>query len=143
MSGRLDAAGVLASGAGLALGSDLGAGYEVSMVRVARAMLETAGALRISDAGRGPETVPTAAQAWWRITAGNARALHWPDAGRLAAGAPADLVLVRPDADTTRTLFTGPAPAVDPLAGLLFGWDDRWVERVLLQGRPAGPNPAE
>lgn len=143
MSGRLDASAVRASGAGLALGSDIGAGYEVSMVRVARAMLETAGALRISDAGRGPETVPTAAEAWWRITAGNARALGWPDAGRLAVGVPADVVLIQPDRDTLRTLFTGHTPPVDPLAGLLFGWDDRWVDQVLLRGRPAGPIPAE
>lgn len=141
MSGRLDWSA--ARGHGLALGSDIGAGYEVSMVRVARAMLETAGALKIDDPSRPAESVPSAAQAWYQVTASNAKALRWALAGALVPGFAADLVLVRPDMDTMRTLFSAdtarfapPTGLPDPLTGLMFGWDDRWVERVLLSGVP-------
>jgi guanine deaminase len=109
----------LASGVKLTLGSDIGAGYEVSMPRVARGMIETATA-------RG-DLPPTAAQAWHAITAGNADMLGWHDAGRIETGASADILVIRPDVNWRDT-------PVDPLARTLFGWDDRWLEKILLRG---------
>ena len=108
----------------LALGSDIGGGYERSMVRVARAMVETARivALESGDA----EAVPSAAQAWRMITRGNAEALGLADAGRIEPGVRADLVIARPDPEA----FTSP----DPLGFLLHAWDDRWITATLLQG---------
>ncbi|MDB4540317.1 amidohydrolase family protein [bacterium] len=107
-------------GVRLALGSDIGAGYERSMVRVARAMIETAAAIGAD--------FPTAAEAWHRITAGNSDALGWPEVGRLRVGASADLLVVEPDIPwlTSR---------VDPLAMLMFGWDDRWIRQTMVRGK--------
>ncbi len=54
----------------VSLGSDVGAGTERSMIRVARAMLEAAKTLRFQDELL---TTPSATEAWWQITAGNAQ----------------------------------------------------------------------
>ena len=108
----------------LAIGSDIGAGYERSMVRVARAMIEAAAII-------GDE-IPDAPTAWYAITAGNADSLGWKDAGRLPVGAPADLVVIEPDLPWLES------PA-DPLVNLMFAWDDRWITRTLLR-RSAGQN---
>jgi guanine deaminase len=123
-SGMMPRARWLASGVNLTLGSDIGAGYEVSMPRVARGMIETATA-------RG-DVPPTAAQAWHAITAGNADMLGWHDAGRIEAGASADILVIRPDINWQST-------PVDPLARTLFGWDDRWLEKVILRGQMTYP----
>ncbi|TWT40791.1 amidohydrolase family protein [Botrimarina hoheduenensis] len=104
----------------VSLGSDIGGGYERSMVRVARAMIETAAAVG--------ESFPTAKQAWSQITAGNASAAGLRDAGVLCEGAPADLLLIEPDVPW-QTL------PVDPLATLLWSWDDRWLQGVWLRGQ--------
>jgi guanine deaminase len=110
----------------LSLGSDIGAGTERSMVRTARAMIEMAKLTRLSN----PEfTVPTASEAWWQITAGNAAALGWHDSGKLAVGAEADLVIARPNIAWTH--------APDPLTVLLYAWDDRWLQQTLLAGNVA------
>lgn len=119
-SGTMNRAALAQNDVRLALGSDIGAGYERSMVRVARAMIESAATLG--------ENVPCSATAWHAITAGNADALGWKDAGRLKVGSPADIVVVEPDIPW----LDSPA---DPLASLLFAWDDRWITRTLLQGR--------
>lgn len=112
----------------IALGSDIGGGYERSMVRVARAMVETASAIG--------EPYPSARHAWWSITAGNADATGLNDAGRLVVGAPADLVVVRPDVPWLD-------PPVDPLATLLWSWDDRWIDAVVARGEAVvGSNAA-
>jgi guanine deaminase len=103
----------------LAIGSDIGAGYERSMVRVARAMIEAAATIG--------EEIPDAAAAWHAITAGNADSLGWQDAGRLKSGSPADIVVIEPDIPWLE------APA-EPLANLMFAWDDRWITRTLLLG---------
>ncbi|MFG0284268.1 MAG: amidohydrolase family protein [Phycisphaerales bacterium JB039] len=118
-SGRMDLRAMRAAGVRIALGSDVGAGPDVSMVRVARAMAETAVAL-----GHAP---PTSAECFWQITRGNAEALGWADAGRIEPGAPADLLVIEPDIDWRS--------APDPLGALLFGWDDRWIRAVIAQGR--------
>lgn len=107
----------------LALGSDIGAGTERSMIRTARAMIEMAKLARLSN----PEfTLPTAAEAWWQITAGNAAALGWNDCGKLAVGGEADLVIARPNMAWQH--------APDPLAVLLYAWDDRWLQQTILAG---------
>ncbi|MGB7324279.1 MAG: amidohydrolase family protein [Rubripirellula sp.] len=118
-SGSMSWAELKRDGVKLALGSDIGAGYERSMVRVARSMIETA-------AGLG-DTYPTAAQAWYAITAGNADALSWPDVGRIKVGASADLVVIEP----TIPWQTGMSP---PLSMLMFAWDDRWITKTLING---------
>lgn len=123
-AGAMDRAGRANAGVRLALGSDVAGGPDRSMVRVARAMLETA--IRL---GHEP---PAAAAAWHQITAGNADALARPNLARLAPGADADLLVVRPSIRW--------ADAPDPLAALLWGWDDRWIERVVVAGRVLDPS---
>lgn len=131
MSGRLDWS--VARGYPFALSSDIGGGYEVSMPRVAREMISTAGELRIDDPTRAVDTLPTAARAWWQITAGNAAALGWADGGRIEPGCAADLLVLRPGIDWPAN------PVHNPLAMLLWAWDDRWLERVVLAGGVYAP----
>lgn len=119
-SGAMNRDQLRQDGVTVALGSDVGAGYERSMVRVARAMIETASATG--------DRYPSAAQAWHQITAGNADALGWSDAGRLAAGSPADLLVIEPDLPWLQG-------DVDPLAMLLFAWDDRWLKQTFILGK--------
>jgi guanine deaminase len=71
---------------------------------------------------------PDAAAAWHAITAGNADALGWADAGRLKAGAAADLLVVEPSIPWLDS-------PVDPLSMLMFAWDDRWLKRTMLRGQ--------
>jgi guanine deaminase len=119
-SGTMNRHELLADGIELALGSDIGAGYERSMVRVARAMIESAASIGAH--------FPSAAEAWYAITAGNADSLGWSDAGRLNVGAAADLVVIEPDIPWLDGRH-------DPLARLMFSWDDRWLRRTMLRGR--------
>ncbi|NND97736.1 MAG: amidohydrolase family protein [Pirellulaceae bacterium] len=119
-SGTMNREAILGDGVRLAVGSDIGAGYERSMVRVARSMIQSAASLG--------EHFPSPAQAWYDITAGNASALNWTDAGQLRAGDPADLVLIQPDIPWLTS-------NVPPLAMLMFAWDDRWIKRTMLRGQ--------
>ncbi len=41
--------------------------------------------------------IPSAAEAWWQITAGNAVAVGWSDVGELKKQNVADLLLIKPD----------------------------------------------
>lgn len=128
-SGTMDRQAHLNAELGITLGSDIGAGYERSMVRVGRAMIDAA--MRLSS---DPSHVPSAAMTWWQITQGNADALGWADVGRLDVGASADLLCIEPDLPWLES--------VDPLAMLLFAWDDRWIKQTLLQGRLVYGTPA-
>ncbi len=101
----------------LAVGSDIGAGYERSMVRVARAMIEAASTLS--------DDYPSPAEGWYAITAGNADVLGWTGDGRLSIGSAADLVVIEP---TIRWLDG----MSDPLSMLMFAWDDRWITQTML-----------
>lgn len=105
-------------------GSDIGAGPDRSMVRVARAMLDTA---RL----RG-DLAPPASHAWWSITGGNASVLGFDDAGQIERGRSADLLLIEPDIDLE---LGEDEPSIDPLAALLYAWDDRWLKRTLVHGK--------
>jgi len=118
MSGTMDRQALRADRVRVSLGSDIGGGYERSMVRVARAMVEANAALR-------HESIP-ASEAWWQITAGNAHVAGWPDAGRLLPGASADLLVVEPDIAWR--------DHADPLGMLLFAWDDRWLRTTIAAG---------
>jgi guanine deaminase len=127
-AGAMSRTAAMARGVRLALGSDVAGGPDVSMVRVARGMIETAKRLRApfaeGEGNGGP--LPTAAECWWRITRGNAEAIGI-DGGRIAVGADADLVVFRPDVP----LELSP----DPLSMLLYGWDERWIGAVIVGGR--------
>lgn len=103
----------------ITLGSDIGAGYERSMVRVGRAMIEAAASLG--------DHHPDAATAWHAITTGNANHLGFTDIGRINVGASADLVLIKPNIPWLDR-------NVDPLSQLMFAWDDRWIERTWVRG---------
>lgn len=124
-AGSMDRAALRRDGVRLALGSDVAGGPDRSLVRVARAMIETA-------KGRG-DTPPTAAECWRQITAGNADALGWRDSGRIAPTAWADLAVVTPDVPWR--------DAPDPFARLLYAWDDRWITATLAAGRPVYARP--
>jgi len=122
-SGMMNRAGHLAAAVRLALGSDVAGGPDRSMVRVARAMLETA-------KRRADETIP-ASGCWHQITRANADALGWATAGRLEPGADADLVVFTPDI---------PWRDDEPergLSKLMYAWDDRWVAATIVDGRVA------
>ena len=130
-AGLMDRAGHLQAGVRVALGSDVAGGPDISMVRVARAMIETAKRARMAD---GQTPIPSAAEAFWQITAGNADAIGMSDAGRIAAGDPADLVVIDPD----RAAGLGLSDAArdqDPLSALLYGWDERCLSHTLSAGR--------
>jgi len=131
-SGTMDRRSHRARGVTLTLGSDIGGGYERSMVRVGRAMIEAAS----SFASARVDELPGAAEAWWQITTGNADALGWADGGRLADGASADVVVIEPDIRWQ----AGDAEAlVDPLSILMWAWDDRWIKQTIVRGAPAYP----
>ena len=119
-AGTMNRRALLDDGVTMALGSDVGAGYERSMIRVARAMIEAAASIG--------DDFPTAGKAWHQITAGNADALRWLDAGRLRVGDPADLLVIRPNIPWLDGV-------VDPLARLLWSWDDRWLRHTFLLGQ--------
>ncbi|MEM6393875.1 MAG: amidohydrolase family protein [Planctomycetota bacterium] len=117
-SGDMDRAALLAAGVRVAPGSDIGGGYDVSMPRVARAMMETA--------WRRDGVVIPSTEAWHDITAGSAAALGWPEAGSLQPDAPADLLVF----DPPNGWLTHP----DPLGRLIWDWDDRWLRVTLARG---------
>jgi guanine deaminase len=104
----------------LALGSDIAAGPDIAMPRVARAMIETAKVRRMTI--NPTAYVPSPAEAWRLITTGNAEALGWTDAGRISVGGMADLLLLRL-----------PFEIDDHLIGrLIHTWrDDYVVERIV------------
>ncbi|UCD75628.1 MAG: amidohydrolase family protein [Phycisphaerales bacterium] len=130
-SGLFDLDAARRHGVRLALGSDLAAGPDLSMPRVARAMIETAKVRAMTIA---PDAyVPTPADAWRLITTGNAEALGWPDGGRLEVGAAADLLLLRP-----------PFPVDDHLiARLLYTWRDDYIVNRIVAGHPIDCPPSE
>ncbi len=107
----------------LALGSDIGAGCDAAMPRVARAMIEVAKLRRSTVAPKAH--LPTPAEAWTLITRGNAEALGFDDAGRLEVGAAADLLLLRPPLEIDEYL----------VSRLLHTWEDDFIVGRLVAGR--------
>lgn len=117
-AGSMDLRAHRSAGVRVSLGSDVAGGPDRSMVRVARAMIETAQRL-------GHPPAPEAC--WWQITAGNAEALGLEGGGRLEPGAPADVLVIRPDIPWGH--------GASGLSTLLYAWDDRWLEATLAAGR--------
>lgn len=106
----------------LALGSDMAAGPDMSMPRVARAMIELTKVRAMTTAS--PVRIPEPAEAWKLITRGNAEALGWEDAGHLAVGAAADLLLIRPPFDVDEHL----------IGRLLYTWRDSYISHRVVNG---------
>jgi guanine deaminase len=126
-AGAFDLAAAQFHGVRLGLGSDVAAGPDIAMPRVARAMIEVA-KLRAILAGHA--IVPTAVEAWNLITRGNAELLGFTDLGRLEPGASASLLVLRP-----------PLPIDQHLIGrLLYNWRDDFIEHRVLEGRTIDPN---
>jgi guanine deaminase len=128
-SGLFDLAAARRHGVRLALGSDIAAGPDLAMPRVARAMIEVAKLRRMTI---DPDAhVPTPAEAWRMITEGNAEALGFDDAGRLEVGAAADLLVLRPE-----------LPVDAYLAGrLIYGWSETLITHRIVAGRVLDPSP--
>lgn len=133
-SGVFDWDAAIRHGVRTALGSDVAAGPDASMPRVARAVIETCKWRRrmAHVAGhRGDEVwVPSAADVWRMITSGNADALGFNDAGRIEPGAAADLLLLHPG-----RAFSFDASDSHLIARLLYNWTDDMIEHVILNGR--------
>jgi guanine deaminase len=125
-AGRMDLAAHLREGLSVSLGSDVAGGPDVCMVRVARAMIENVKQLRLN--GLTDRRLPSPAAAWWQITEGNARAIGLAESGMIRAGAAADLVLIKPGDGAWMS-------AADPIGAVLYGWEERWIERVWVNGR--------
>ncbi|TWT76726.1 Guanine deaminase [Planctomycetes bacterium CA13] len=119
-SGTMNRRKLAANSVRVVLGSDIGAGYERSMVRVGRAMIEAAASIG--------DFIPSTASAWYDITAGAANVLGWPDVGSLVPDSRADVLLIEPDIGWLDS-------PVDPLSMLMFAWDDRWIKRTYLRGQ--------
>lgn len=121
-SGTMKREQLNAEGITVSLGSDIGGGYERSMVRVARSMVE---ATYYAEA----RETPSAGEAWWQATAGNADAMGWPDTGRIQPDAEADLAIFQPDIPWQQ--------AHNPLGMVMFAYDDRWLTQTIVNGEVA------
>ncbi len=108
-------------GVRLALGSDVAAGPDVAMPRVARAMIDLA---KVRAAMNPAAYVPSAAEAWAMITRGNALALGFHDGGELAVGGAADVLVIRPP-------FAIDAHAI---SRLIYTWDDGSIAHRIVAG---------
>jgi guanine deaminase len=106
----------------LALGSDIAAGPDIAMPRVARAMIETAKVRAMTIAPNAH--VPTPAEAWHMITRGNADALGWNDAGRLEVGATADILVLEPPFDVDAHF----------IGRLMYTWSDSYIAHRIVAG---------
>ncbi|XOV77211.1 MAG: hypothetical protein ACFHWZ_18895 [Phycisphaerales bacterium] len=118
------------------LGSDIAGGPDVAMPRVARSMIETAKALKLTRSGADAEriSVPSPAEAWKLITEGNARIFEQPGRpdrfGVLEEGAHADLLVLRvPDAWRDEHL----------VGRLIYSWSSRLIEARVLNGQHVDP----
>lgn len=111
------------AGVQVALGSDVAAGPDVAMPRVARQMIEVAKCRRMGGDERA--IVPTPAEAWRSITETNADAIGLDGCGRIEPGAHADLLVL----DVPEAWFD------DHLVGrLLYQWNAGLIETMLVGG---------
>ncbi|MCA9297102.1 MAG: amidohydrolase family protein, partial [Phycisphaerales bacterium] len=123
-AGLFDLRAVREHGVRLALGTDIAAGPDVAMPRVARAMIDVAKLRRLTLDEHA--VVPTPAEAWRLMTRENALAIGAEDLGTLEIGAAASVLMLRPDIPLDEHLY----------GRLLYNWDDDWIETMLLDGRP-------
>lgn len=123
-SGVFDYDAAREHGVRLALGSDVAAGPDIAMPRVARAMIETAKLRRMTNAPDG--YVPTPAEVWNIITRGNAELLGWNDCGRLEVGASADFLMIKTPFRVNEQL----------VSRLIFTWRDSYITHRIVNGKP-------
>lgn len=121
-SGLFDLDAARRHGVRLALGSDIAAGPDLAMPRVARAMIQTAKVRRMTVAPAAH--VPRPAEAWDLMTRGNAEALGWHDAGRLEIGAAADLLVIQPPFEIDEHL----------IGRLIYTWRDDYIAARIVSG---------
>jgi guanine deaminase len=131
-AGAMDRGMYQSEGLRIGLGSDVAGGPDPCMVRVARAMIETAKTRRLAD---GVTPIPTPAEGWAQTTWWNADALGWADSGRIQVGAWADLVVIDPSRGPGAQ--PGWLNAVDPLSQLLYSFDERWIAHTFVGGLAA------
>jgi guanine deaminase len=111
------------AGVRLALGTDVAAGPDVAMPRVARACIEVA-KMRAMTVDPNAH-IPTPAEAWGLITKEGADALGWDTTGRLEVGADADALLLRvPDTWHDEHL----------VGRLIYNWSPELIESRVLNG---------
>ncbi len=128
-SGMFDLDAARRHGIRLGLGSDVAAGPDTAMPRVARAMIEVAKLRALESGVREARWIPTPAEAWAMITRVNAELLGFDGMGRLEPGAAADLLVLRTDLPVDRHL----------LGRLIYTWSDDYIETVILNGRLTPP----
>lgn len=110
-------------GVPVALGSDIAAGPDVAMPRVARAMIDVA-RLRHERGDPDAAWVPTPRDAWRLITRDGADVLGMEQSGRLEPGADADLLVLEPAMDADAFTY----------GRLIHTWDERHIRARLLAG---------
>lgn len=121
-SGLFDLRTAHEHGIRVGLGSDVAAGPDVAMPRVARAMIDVAKLRRLTVDPNAD--VPTPAEAWRMITHGNAAILGWSDYG-LKPGDAADVLVLRSPSETDH----------HPHGRLIYGWSDALIEHRIVDGR--------
>lgn len=126
-SGLFDWRAAREHGVRLALGSDIAAGPDFAMPRVARGMIDAAKVRRMTIDPKA--IVPSPGEAFDQITLGNARALGWRDAGRIEVGAAADLLILQLPFEPDGYFF----------GRLIHGWQDDWIKHRVVAG--AGRQP--
>lgn len=130
-AGMFDLAAAQRHGVRVALGTDVAAGADVAMPRVARAMIEVAKLRRMTSSDRSSVVVPSTTQAWHMITRGNAELLGWTDMGKIERGASADLLVLRPPIDWFDQHLIG---------RLIYGWTPDLIERRIAAGEVINPS---
>jgi 5-methylthioadenosine/S-adenosylhomocysteine deaminase len=123
-NGVADAAGMLAAGVNLGIGTDAATCND--NLNMYEAMHFAAAASH----SRGPDTTRwiTAAQVFTAATTGSARALGFENIGRIAPGFAADIVFLNLDAPTL-------IPLNAPTTQMVLGEDGTSVEDVMVNGR--------
>jgi len=126
----------------LALGSDIAAGVDIAMPRVARAMIEMA---KYRNMTVDPNAlIPTPEEAWRLITETNADTLGWHDTSRLSVGAAADLLILNPprgglpdnsDNIELRKKRNKPVGCSSIISRLIYDWDDSLIRHIILAGK--------
>ncbi len=128
-SGRFNLDKAREFGVRVALGSDVAAGADIAMPRVARAMIETAKHRAMGSTE--PVSIPTPAQAWDMITRTNAQELGWSGSGVISRAAAADLLVLRPPESWFDEHLIG---------RLLYGWESGLIETRVFNGGIVRPD---
>ena len=117
-----------AHGVRVALGTDVAAGPDIAMPRVARGMIETVKVRRMLTGEN--LRVPSPVEAWEMITRRNADVLGWHDCGRLGVGMAGELLVLR----LPETWMD------DHLIGrLIYNWSHDMIEHRVFGGRVFEP----